>query len=184
MAFMAMFAAAADEAASHGGESAGGLPQMDFSTYPSQFFWLAISFGVLYWVMSAIILPRLGGAIEERRDRIADDFDQAAEFRRQAEEAEAEYNRALSDARAKAQAIAAETRSTVEAEISEMQADADEKANADIAAAEARLHDMRASASEKVREAAGDVTKAIVATLIEETPTDDAVRAAVDGIVK
>ena len=180
MPFLSMIAAAAEDAASHAETSSGGLPQMDFSTYPSQFFWLAISFGVLYWVMSSMILPRLGGAIEERRDRIADDFDQAAEFRRQAEEAEAAYNKALADARAKAQGIAAETRSAVEAEISEMQAEADEKAATDIAAAESRIAEMRASASEKVSDAAGDVTKAIIAALIEETPADDAVRAAVE----
>ncbi len=169
---------AADAASSGGGA---GLPQMDLPTYPSQFFWLAVTFGVLYWVMSTMILPRLGGAVEERRDRIADDLDQAAEHRRQAEEAEAAYNKALADARAKAQAIAAETRAELEAEIAAMQAEADEKTAARIADAEARLTAMRADASGKVREAAGDVAKAIVAALIDETPADDAVSGAVTG---
>ena len=181
MHIIAQIAAAAEEAAAaHGGETAsGGLPQMDFSTYPSQIFWLAVTFGVLYWAMSSLILPRLGGAIEERRDRIADDLDQAADFRRQAEEAEAAYNQALADARAKAQRIAAETRESVEAEIGEMQAEADEKAAADVAAAESRIAEMRTSAAAKVQDAAGDVAKSIVAALIDETPADDAVKAAV-----
>ena len=173
---VAIYAAAAAET----GDKSGGLPQMDFSTYPSQIFWLAITFGVLYWLMSSLILPRLGGMIEERRDRIADDLDTAAEFRRQAEEAEAAYNAALSDARAKAQAIAAQTRADVEAEISELQAMADEKAAASVAAAEERLAKMKDDATAKVKDAAADVTKALVAALIEETPADDLVAAAVE----
>ena len=175
----AIFAAAADGAA-EAGKSSGGLPQMDFSTYPSQIFWLAITFGILYWVMSSMVLPRLGGTIEERRDRIADDLDHAAEFRRQAEEAETAYNAALADARAKAQSIAADTRTEVETEIAELQAMADEKTAASLTAAEERLNKMKDDAALKVRDAAGDVTKSIVAALIEETPADDVVAAAIE----
>ncbi|MEO0398573.1 MAG: F0F1 ATP synthase subunit B' [Pseudomonadota bacterium] len=171
---------AADAAAET--SASGGLPQMDFSTYPSQFFWLAITFGVLYWLMSSVILPRLGGAIEERRDRIADDLDHAADFKRQAEEAERTYNAALADARAKAQAIAAETRGSVEAEIAEMQTAADAKAAQQIADAEERINAMKQDATAKVREAAGDVAKTIVAQLIDETPTDDVVSAAITRV--
>ena len=179
-----LFLTAAAAAAPAGEAAGGGLPQMDFSTYPSQIFWLAITFGFLYWVFSTMILPRLGGAIEERRDRIADDLDQAAEFRRQAEEAEKAYNDALAAARAKAQSIAAETRAEVEAEIAGMQSEADAKAAADIAAAEDRINAMKTDAAAKVREAAADVAKTIVGTLIDETPTDDAVTAAIARTAK
>ena len=63
----------------------------------------SITFGVLYWLMAGKFLPAIGGAIEERKDRIADDLDQAGDFKRQAEDAENAYNQALSDAKAKAQ---------------------------------------------------------------------------------
>ncbi|MEQ8178124.1 MAG: hypothetical protein RIA10_07300 [Amphiplicatus sp.] len=100
----------AAEPVAHAEEAAAkaGLPQMDVTTFPSQLFWLALTFGFLYWVMSTIVLPRLGGAIEERRDRIADDFDQAAEFRRQAEDAQKAYETDLADAKARPRAMAAE----------------------------------------------------------------------------
>lgn len=177
MSLLALTVAAADTAVA--AEETGGLPQLDMQTYPSQIFWLAITFGALYWIMSAIVLPRLGGTIEERRDRIADDLDQAAEFRRQAEEAEAAYNQALADARAKAQAIAAETRDEVDAEINDMQAEASEKIDDQLAAAEERITAMKDDASAKVREAAADVTRSVVSALIDETPTDDAINAAI-----
>ncbi len=184
MLHLAMAAADAAAESANGSESSGGLPQMDFSTYPSQIFWLAVTFGALYWVMSSAILPRLGGAIEDRRDRIADDLDQAAEFRREAEEAEKAYEAALADARAKAQSIAAETRAEVEAEVDAMQAEADERAAADVAAAEVRISEMKSKAMENVREAAADVAREIVGTLIDERPTDEAVASAVGRAIQ
>ena len=156
----------------------GSLPQMDVSTFPSQIFWLAVTFGALYLVMSRMVLPRLGAAIEERRDRIADDLDRAAESKRMAEEAETAYNRALADARAKSQAIAAETRDEVNAEIAALQKEAEQSLSQRAAAAEAKIAEMKGAASAKVREAAADTTRAIVEALIQETPADAAVEAA------
>ncbi|MBI1393492.1 MAG: F0F1 ATP synthase subunit B' [Alphaproteobacteria bacterium] len=185
--WMALAAAAAEEAegiVAAAETSSGGLPQMDFSTYPSQLFWLAVTFGTLYAVMSSAILPRLGGAIEDRRDRIADDLDQAAEFRRQAEEAEKAYQTSLADARAKAQSIAAETRSEMEAEIASMQAEADDRATAKIAAAEAKIDEMKDKAAANVRAAAADVAREIVGALIDEKPTDETIAAAIAKSVR
>ncbi len=163
------------------GEAAkgGSLPQMDVSTFPSQIFWLAVTFGALYIVMSRMVLPRLGAAIEERHDRIADDLDRAAESKRMAEEAEAAYNRALADARAKSQAIAAETRDEVNAEIASLQKSAEQSLSVRTAEAESRIAAMKGAAAAKVREAAADTTRAIVETLIQETPAEAAVEAAI-----
>ncbi len=161
-----------------------GLPQLDSSTWPSQLFWLAVTFGLLYWLMSSLFLPRIGAALEERRDRIADDLDKAAESRREAEEAEAAFNQSLADARAKAQAIAADAREEVGAEIAQMQKEAEDGLAGKTAAAEERIAEMKASAAAKVREAAADTTRAIVEALILETPTDAVVSTAVAKAAK
>jgi len=174
-------AAAAAQAAAEGHEETVGLPQLDPSSYPGQLLWLAIAFGLLYWMMSQLFLPKIGGVIEERRDRIADDYDRAAELKRQAEEAEEAYNQALADARARASAIAAETREKLDAEIREMQAEADARAEAEIRAAESRIAEMRDQAAAQVRIAARETAKAVVEALIDETPNDEAVAKAVDA---
>ena len=171
---LTMLAAAAGEAA-----EGGSLPQMDVTTFPSQIFWLAVTFGALYIVMSRFVLPSVGAAIEERRDRIADDLDRAAESKRMAEEAEAAYNRALADARARSQGIAAETREEVGAEIAALQKAAEGSIAARAAEAEAKIAAMKGAAAAKVREAAADTTRAIVETLIQETPAEAAVEAAI-----
>ncbi len=178
-AYLVSLAAAAAETAGKAEEAkSGGLPQFDASSFPSQIFWLVIMFGLLYWILSTFVLPKVGGMIEERRDRIADDLDTAAEFKRKAEDAEKKYNQDLADAKAKAQSIAAETREKLDSEIAEMQADADAKAEADIASAEGRIAEMKSQATAKVRDAAKETTRAVVEALIDERPTEDAIAAA------
>jgi len=175
--------AAAQAAQTHGGDASSvGLPQLDPAWWPSQLFWLAITFGVLYWLMHAHFLPRIGGVLEERRNRIADDLDQAVETRQQAEDAETAYNQALADAKAKAQTVAANKRAVTDEEIAELQKAADEKEAANLAAAEARIGEMRNDAISKVREAAVETTKAVVEALIDETPTDEAASAAIASV--
>ncbi|WDI32297.1 hypothetical protein PUV54_03710 [Hyphococcus flavus] len=182
LASLSMMAAAATEA--HGEAASAGLPQLDPAWWPSQLFWLVLTFGVLYWLMAGRFLPSLGGAIEERRDRIADDLDKASEFKREADEAEAAYNKALADARAKAQGIAADTRGEVDKEIAELQAETNEALDKQLEAAEARITKMKTDAAAKVREAASDTTRAVVEALIDEAPTDDAVKRAIDSVAQ
>lgn len=176
--FTTIVLAAADVQSGEAAASSG-LPQLDMTWWPSQLFWLAVTFGVLYWAMAGRFLPALGAAIEERRDRVADDLDQAGDFKRQAEDAETAYNQSLADAKAKAQGIAADTRAEVDKEIAAMQAETAEVLDKQIAAAEARIAEMKADAAAKVREAAGDAAGAIVETLIDEAPTKDAIDAAI-----
>lgn len=175
-------AVAADKATPHGEQaSSGGLPQMDVTTFPSQLFWLAVTFSCLFFAMRLSILPRLGGIIEERKDRIADDLDQAAEFKQQAEEAQAAYDDALSQARAKSQNIAAETRSAIDDQISTMQSSMESELAEKVEEAELRISAMKQTAQNTVHEAAIDTTRSIVEALIEEVPTREAVESAIES---
>ncbi|MGE3740510.1 MAG: hypothetical protein AB7I59_13525, partial [Geminicoccaceae bacterium] len=68
------------DAAEHGG----GLPQLDASTFPSQIFWLIVSFATLCWLLSRKALPRVSDILEARQSRISSDLDQAAALRNEA----------------------------------------------------------------------------------------------------
>ncbi|MEM9234597.1 MAG: F0F1 ATP synthase subunit B' [Pseudomonadota bacterium] len=176
-------AALAAAPAEEGGEASGGLPQLDVDTYASQIFWLLITFGILYFLCARVFLPRLGGIIEERRNRIADDFDQAAEFKREAEEAEAAYMKSLADAKARAAQIAAETRAQIDAEIAELQAETDRELEAELSSSEDRIAKTTKAANAAVMDAAKETTKALVVALIDESPSDDAVDSALNRAV-
>lgn len=162
--------------AAHG---ATGLPQLDFSTWPSQIFWLAVALVVLYHLMSRIALPRIAETLEERADTIADDLDRADEFRRQAAAAEKAYDQALADARAKAQAIAAETRARIQTQVDAAMARADAEISARTAESEVRIREIRDEAAAAVVVVATETAAAVIDAILPEAQNAGAVAAAV-----
>ncbi len=159
----------------------GGLPQLDFTTFPSQIFWLAVTCFVLFQLMNKIALPRIASVLEERADAIADDLDRAEEFKRKATEAEAAYHQALADARAKAQGIAAETRAEIQKDLDAAMARADAEISARAAESEKRIREIRDSAMAAVAEVASDTAVAVVEAVMPDVADAGAVKAAVQA---
>lgn len=79
-----------------------GLPQLDFTSYPSQIFWLFISFTLLYFIFSKKSLPEISSTIENRREQVEGDVDNATRLKEEAESVQTAYEGALADARQKA----------------------------------------------------------------------------------
>ncbi|MEE2567492.1 F0F1 ATP synthase subunit B family protein [Hyphobacterium marinum] len=171
--------AAHAEDAAHG---AGGLPQLDPSSWPGQLFWLAVTFGLLFFLLSRVVLPKIATTIENRRDRIADDLDAAAQNKREADEAVAAYERQLADAKAKAHAIAAKNKAKVDAEIAEESEAAEAEVAARQAAAEARITEMRTEALAHVKDVAAETASVLVETLTGTAPDKKSTTAAVKSV--
>ncbi len=150
------------EAAQH---TSSGMPQLDISTFPSQIFWLAIAFGLLYLALDRFLIPRIGGAIEERKDRIADDLDMAARKKAEADEAIIVYEKSLAEARSKASVIAAENRAILDAQLSEESAAQEAELDKSASKAEAKIAKARAEAMQHVEKIAVDVAGELVAIL-------------------
>jgi F-type H+-transporting ATPase subunit b len=154
--------AAAD--AAHGGGP--GMPQLDFSTFPNQIFWLIVTLVAIYFILDKVALPRIASVLAERQGTLTNDLAAAEDLKRQAVEAEEAYNRALAEARAEAQRIAEETRAEIQIGLAEATAKADEQIAAKAAESEARIGEIQASATQSVedvaRSVAGDVVNAIL----------------------
>ena len=65
-----------------------GMPQLDFSTFPNQIFWLLVTLVVIYLVLSRVALPRIGGVLAERKGTITNDLAAAEELKQSAVGAE------------------------------------------------------------------------------------------------
>jgi F-type H+-transporting ATPase subunit b len=155
------------------------MPQLIPADFAPQLIWLAISFIGLYLIMTKAALPRIGAVLEQRRDKMASDLDLADQLKSETETAIAAYEAALAEARAKAHAIAEETRAELKAE-TDKQAQALEAELAEkTAAAEARIKDTKDKALTQVRDVASDAAAAIVKELIGSTVTKTKVKSAV-----
>lgn len=159
------------------------MPQLEFHTFAPQLVWLVIVFGYLYVLMSRVALPRIATVLEERRDRIADDLDQAAQFKRQTDEAIEAYEKALAEARAKASGIAQETRDRLHEETERQRLSIEARLAEKISEAEAQITATKNAALQNVRAVAVDVTEAIVSQLLGDSDRPASERA-VDAELK
>lgn len=173
--------AAVEGEAAH--ESAG-LPQLDTSSYPSQIFWLAVSFLLLFWLFRTKALPRVGEVLEARQDRIAADLDRATKLREEAEAALVRYQQVVSEAQGKASTQIRETRERLVAESSARQAELDAALTKKIGEADQRIRAARDAALAELHSVAVEVAQAATARLIGREVPRAAAEAALVAVVK
>lgn len=157
------------------GEHKGAFPPFQSQTFASQLVWLAIAFVLLYVLMAKVALPRVGAIIESRQKRIADDIADAGRLKQQSDEAVTAYEKALADARARAQAIANETRDRQAAAADARRKTLEAELNSKLVEAEKTIATTKQAAMSNVRAIAEDATRAIVERLIGLAPSEKAV---------
>lgn len=149
----------------HGGTEAAGMPQLEFSTFPNQIFWLVIALLAIYFILSRIAMPRIAAVLAERQGTITNDLAAAEELKLKAQEAEEAYDKALADARAEAHRIVAEAKAEIQADLDVEIQKADAEIAAKTAESEKAIAAIRESAAESVKEVAKDTAKELVAVL-------------------
>ncbi len=167
-----------------GGPQGGGFPAFRFETYPSQILWLVLAFGVLYVVMSRLALPRVAAILDERSNRISGDLAAAAKLKAESDEALAAYEKALAEAKAKAQTIAGETRDRLTADSDAKRKAVEADLHAKLDAAEKTIAVDREKAMTNVRGIAAEAASAIVERLSGSAPSAAQVEAALASVSK
>jgi len=147
------------------GEKAVGMPQLDFSTYPNQIFWLLVALVAIYVVLNKVALPRIASVLAERQGTISNDIAAAEDLKQKAVEAEAAYNQALADARVEAAGIVTAAKADIQKDLDAAIATADTEISAKSAQSEKAIAEIRAGAVEAVTIVAKDTAKEIVAAL-------------------
>ena len=161
------------------------LPQLDIQTYPSQIFWLIITFIVLYFLVSKIAVPRISEVLGEREERIADDLDKAETLKKEAETVRVEYERALTEARDKAHAATREAQDVAAKSGAVAEAEAQAKVSAMLKDAESRIAAARTEAIGNVRsvarDVAGDAVSKLIGVQVSAAEVDQVIDAAMES---
>jgi F-type H+-transporting ATPase subunit b len=161
-----------------------GFPPFDAQTFASQLFWLALAFIALYLLMSRVALPRVGSILEDRRKRVEGDLAEAEQLKGQSDAAIAAHEKALAEARGRAQALASETRAKAAAAADARRKEVDAKLASHVADAEKTIAATRTSAMANVRGIAGEAAAAIVERLTGTVPASQEVADAVGKVLK
>jgi F-type H+-transporting ATPase subunit b len=164
------------------------MPQLVFSDYPNQIFWLVVTFVVLYVVLSTLVLPSIARTLGARDSQLQGDIARAEKLRSEAEMTLAAYRKAIGEARATAQSELKQAAEAMAAEASrregELAATFAEKARA----AEAGIAEAKTKALAELKNVAGDAARDLVARLVGVAPAPqdvaEAIQASQQGTAK
>ena len=160
------------------------MPQFWMEDFAPQMVWLVISFIALYLLMARVARPRVANVLETRHGRIADDLDQAAQLKAQAETVISEYEAALAEARAQAQATIAQAGAEAAAASEKRSAEVSEVLAAEAAAAAERVTAAKNDALTELRGVATELAQAAAERLIDSSVDTADVQAAVDTAIQ
>ncbi|HEX5211905.1 MAG TPA: F0F1 ATP synthase subunit B' [Pseudolabrys sp.] len=166
------------------GEHDGGFPPFNPQTFASQLIWLVVAFVLLYALMAKWALPKVAGVIEKRQKGIEGDLAEAARLKQQSDEAVAAYEKALADARGRAQAIANETRERQAKEAEAARKAVEDDLNTRLAQSDKAIAASKTAAMSNVRGIAEGAAAAIVERLSGSAPSEQTVAAAIADVLK
>jgi F-type H+-transporting ATPase subunit b len=182
--FVLPLIAAGGALAAEGGAASGGMPQLDPSSFPSQIFWLIVTFAVLFLLMWKVALPRVGEVIDQRQQKVSADLDRAETLKEEVEKITAEYEKLLSEARGDANEEIRKAQDQIKTTQDHRLERHDTEISAMISEAEKRIAKAREEALAEIRGVAEETASATVAKLIGQTPDKKAVSKAVEQAAK
>jgi F-type H+-transporting ATPase subunit b len=155
------------------------FPPFDTNFFAPQIVWLAITFGLLYLLMSKIALPRVAGIISTRKQAIDRDLAAAAEAQEKASAAAAAHEKTLANAKARAQALGQQAHAEAAAAAGSRRDQLEAELAGKLQDAEKQIGDKKAAAMANVESIAIEATHAILQQITGKSAEPDAVAAAV-----
>ena len=141
------------------------MPQLDFTTFLPQLFWLFISLSVLYLMLSKIALPRISDVIEERKDTITDDLDEAKSLSIEAQNVVEDLRMKLDEAKIQSQKNLMDERQRNLEKISLKRKEFEDKVSKDILSSESKINKSKSSALVDISSVAEDIAEEMLNNL-------------------
>ena len=141
------------------------MPQLDFATFPTQIFWLCITFLLLYLVMWKVVIPRISGVLEERQSRVENDLERAEQLQLEATSVLAAYEDSISNGKLEAKKIIQEATLQIAESQAHREAEALERISAITAEAEGKINAARNDAIADIRSVAAELVQITVLKL-------------------
>ena len=162
----------------------GGMPQLNPEFWLSQIFWLTLTFGILYIVLSKIILPKISINLESRKSEIQENIEAAESQRQKSESKILEYNKILSKSKLEAKNIFKDAREKAMKDINSKKEVLDNQIDDEIKKAEREIVLLRKTAPEKINKIAIDTSSELVQKLIGADINNSSISAIVEDLSK
>ena len=161
------------------GES-GGMPQLNPEFWVSQIVWLVLTFGILYIVLSKLILPKISDNLESRKSQILENIETAEKQREESEKKIKEFEKIILDSKLEAKNHFNEVRQKTLEDINNKRTALEEDINKEISAAEEEINDLKINSNEKIKNIAVETSAELIKQLIGEEANNSSISAIVD----
>ena len=162
----------------------GGMPQLNPEFWISQIFWLIITFGVLYVILSKLILPKISKNLESRKSQISDNIEAADKQRKESEDKIKEYEEIINQSKIEAKNIFNQVKEKALKDINSKKENLDKQIEQEIKNAEKEIKQLRKDASTKINKIAIDLSDEIIKKLIGAEINNSSISAIVNDLYK
>ena len=160
------------------------MPQLDPEFWVSQIFWLTLTFGILYIVLSKLILPKISANLELRKSQIQENIEAAEKQREDSESKLKEYENIIFKTKIEAKDIFKETKEKTIKEINTKKENLDNQIDEEIKKAEHEVSQLKKHAPEKINKIAIEASSEILKVLIGAEVNNSSISAIVDDLSK
>jgi F-type H+-transporting ATPase subunit b len=162
----------------------GGMPQLNPEFWISQIFWLILTFGILYVVLSKLILPKISNNLESRKSQILENIEAAEKQREDSEAKLEEYEVIISKSKLEAKNIFNQSREKVLKDINSKKDLLNKQIDEEVAKAEQEINTLRKSAPDKINLIAIETSSELIQKLIGTEVNNSSISAIVDDLSK
>jgi len=162
----------------------GGMPQLNPEFWISQVFWLTLTFGILYIVLSKFILPKISANLELRKSQIQENIEAAEKQRENSELKIKEYDEIIQKSKLEAKNIFKDAREKALKDINLKREILDKQIDDEIDKAEKEIKTLRKNALEKINRIAIDTSSELIKKLIGAEVNNSSISAIVDDLSK
>ena len=162
----------------------GGMPQLNPEFWVSQIFWLTITFGILYVVLSKLILPKISANLELRKSQISDNIEAADKQREESESKLQEYDEVISKSKTEAKNIFNQVREKAIKNINAKREVLDKQIDEEVKKVEEEINLLRLEAPTKISRIAIETSSELIQKLIGAEVNNSSISAIVDDLLR
>ena len=162
----------------------GGMPQLNPEFWISQIVWLVLTFGILYVVLSKLILPKISDNLESRKSQILENIEMAEAQREESEKKLREFEKIILESKLEAKNHFNEVRQKILDDISNKRTAIEKDIDKEISTAEEEINNLKIDSSEKIKNIAVETSSELIKQLIGEEVNNSSVSAIVEEQTK
>ena len=158
----------------------GGMPQLNPEFWVSQIFWLILTFGILYLVLSKFVLPKISENLETRKSQILENIETAEKQREESENKIKQFEKIILESKIEAKNYFNEKRQKMLEDIRKKRDLLEKDIDSEINAAEDEINKLKNTSGEKINKIAIETSSELIRQLIGEEVNNSSISAIVE----